>query len=432
MGELVAVRIGGSVAAGGDGVGRLQDGKVVLVEGALPGELVRAELFDQRKDFARGRTVSVLDASPGRVEPPCPQRLAGCGGCGWQHVEVALQAELRARIVSDALARIAHLRGAPEPRVVRLASSGYRTTVRLGVDAAGRPAYRRSHSHDLVVAGSCLVAHPRLEELLVAGRFPGAGSVTLRVGVAGGERIAVMDEAGARPAGLLVERAEVPADVMVVGAPGAGSAARQGARARASGEVGPGAAFHEAAGGRTWRVSARSFFQPGPAAADALAAEVGSAIGDSLGTGDLLVDLYAGVGLLGGSVAARRAARLVAVERSAGAAADARHNLADLDAEVVAGEVGRWQPPPAAAVIADPARPGLGRPGVATVDRSGAGVLVLVSCDPASLARDAGLLLAGGWRLETLSLVDAFAHTPHVECVSRFTRPTGFTRPAGR
>ncbi|MHB1931017.1 MAG: class I SAM-dependent RNA methyltransferase, partial [Acidimicrobiales bacterium] len=77
---------------------------------------------------------------------------------------------------------------------------------------------------------------------------------------------------------------------------------------------------------------------------------------------------------------------------------------------------------PAAAVVADPARPGLGRPGVAAVSATGAGVLVLVSCDPASLGRDAGLLAAGGWRLTSLTLVDAFPHTPHVECVSRFER----------
>jgi len=129
------------------------------------------------------------------------------------------------------------------------------------------------------------------------------------------------------------------------------------------------------------------------------------------------------VGLLGGSVAARRGARLVAVERSAVAAGDARHNLADLDAEVVAAEVGAWDARPAAAVVADPARPGLGRPGVAAAGGTGAGVLVLVSCDPASLGRDAGLLTSAGWRLESLAVLDVFPHTPHVECVSRFTRP---------
>lgn len=429
--EAVTVRVGGSVAVGGDGVGRLADGKVVLVDGALPGELAEVELFDQHKDFARGRAVRILEASPGRVEPPCPERSAGCGGCGWQHVTPELQLGLRARVVADALTRIGHLPDPPPARVVRLPTSAFRTTLRLAVDADGRPAYRRARSHDLVAPGSCMVAHPRLEELVVGGRFPGAASVTLRVGVAGGERLAVLDVApgtrrgprgsngpGRSPGRSPGRRAEpqVPADVVVVGAGRPGGGERSG--------DGPlGAVLHERAGGRTWRVSARSFFQPGPAAAEALVSEVDSAIGDALGPGDALVDLYAGVGLLGGSVAARRGASLVAVERSAPAAADARHNLADLGAEVVAGEVGAWRPGAAAVVVADPARPGLGRPGVAAATGTGAGVLVLVSCDPASLARDAGLLAAGGWRMEGLALVDVFPHTPHVECVSRFTRP---------
>ena len=429
MAEAVTVRVGEAVAVGGDGVARLADGKVVLVEGALPGELVEVDLVDQRKDFARGRAVRIVEASAGRVEPPCPERSAGCGGCGWGHVTPELQLALRARVVADSLSRIGRLADAPAARVVRLPTSAFRTTLRLAVDPEGRPAYHRAHSHDLVAPGSCLVAHPRLEALVVGGRFPGALSVTLRVGIAGGERLAVLDGgpgarrgARSRPGsgrgrGAGAAEVEVPADVVVVGAGRpAGGAERTGAGRS-------GAVFHERAGGRTWRVSARSFFQPGPAAADALVAEVDAALGDAVGPGDVIADLYAGVGLLGGSAAARRGGRLVAVERSVAAVGDARHNLADLDAEVVAAEVGAWRPRPAAAVVADPARPGLGRPGAAAVDGTGAGVLVLVSCDPASLGRDAGLLTASGWRLESLALVDVFAHTPHVECVSRFTRP---------
>lgn len=403
-GAVEEVRLGPTVAVGGDGIGRLADGRVVFVEGALPGERAEVELVEQRRDYARGRLRRVLDAAPGRVAPPCPERARGCGGCGWQHVDADLQVELKAASVADALRRIGRLAEPPEPGVLRLPAAGYRTTVHLAVDGAGRPAYRRGHSHELVAPASCLVTHPRLEELVVGARFPGADRVTLRVGVAGGERLAVpaAGRGGAAGAGL-ASAAVVPPDVAVVGPGGR-------------------AALHEDAGGRRWRVSARSFFQPGPAAASALADLVEHTLAGAAGPGDRLVDLYAGVGLLGGVAAARRGAALVAVEQGRPAAADARHNLADLDAEVVAGEVGAWRPRPAAAVIADPARPGLGRPGVAAVDGTGAAVLVLVSCDPASLGRDAGLLTAGGWALEAVTVVDAFPHTPHIECVSRFVR----------
>jgi tRNA/tmRNA/rRNA uracil-C5-methylase (TrmA/RlmC/RlmD family) len=136
------------------------------------------------------------------------------------------------------------------------------------------------------------------------------------------------------------------------------------------------------------------------------------------------VDAYAGVGLFASVLAARTGARVVAVENDRAAVADARVNLADLDARVVDAEVGRWRlrrdDPVPALVVADPSRTGLGRPGVAALAAALAPRLVLVSCDPASLGRDAALLAAAGYRLVSVALVDAFPDTFHVETVSRF------------
>jgi 23S rRNA (uracil1939-C5)-methyltransferase len=117
---------------------------------------------------------------------------------------------------------------------------------------------------------------------------------------------------------------------------------------------------------------------------------------------------------------------VTAIESEAAAVADALVNLADRDAVVVQGEVGAWRPAagdrPVDAVVADPARSGLGRPGVAALDASGAGRLVLVSCDPASLARDARLLVDLGWRCEEVVVVDTFPDTFHIEAVTGFFR----------
>jgi len=187
------------------------------------------------------------------------------------------------------------------------------------------------------------------------------------------------------------------------------------------------AVVHEVVAGRRFRVSAGSFFQPGPVAAEGLVAAVSEAVGESLSAGGHLVDAYAGVGLFASALGAARGARITAVESDRIAVADARVNLGDLDARVVVSEVGRWRPTgrQASAVdvmVADPARPGLGRPGVATVAALGPPCLVLVSCDPASLGRDVVLLGAAGYRLASVALVDAFPHTFHVETVSRFDR----------
>src|SRR5688572_27489219 len=155
------------VAAGGDAVARDEQGRVVFVEGALPGEVVEAEIVEERSDFARARTVRVLEASPARVAPPCPAVGAGCGGCQWQHVVPREQAVLKRAIVVDALRRIARLPDAPVAEDVwTVPDRAYRTALHLAVED-GRAVYRRRRAHDTVVVEECLVAHPRLEELVV-------------------------------------------------------------------------------------------------------------------------------------------------------------------------------------------------------------------------------------------------------------------------
>jgi 23S rRNA (uracil1939-C5)-methyltransferase len=116
------------------------------------------------------------------------------------------------------------------------------------------------------------------------------------------------------------------------------------------------------------------------------------------------------------------------VERSASSVADARVNLADLDAKVLRLDVDRWRPAPMDLVVADPARAGLGKVGVRNLAATGARRLVLVSCDPGSLGRDAALLGRAGYRWTATSLVDLFPHTPHVESVSCFDRLPGPSR----
>jgi tRNA/tmRNA/rRNA uracil-C5-methylase (TrmA/RlmC/RlmD family) len=386
-----------TMAAGGAALARDADGRVVFVEGALPGERVRARVTDARKDFARAVVVEILEAAPDRVVAPCAALAAGCGGCTWQHVAPAGQIRLKAAIVVDALRRIAKLAEPPAPVAVPLDGPALRTTARLAVSSSGRAGHRRHAGRDAIETDACLAAHPLLEELIVAGRYPGAGQVLLRVSVATGERLVVVERAA--------ERVEVPAGVGVFQA----------------GDRRP-AFVHEDVAGRRFRVSAGSFFQSGPVVAGALVDAVDAAIGDALTQGEVLVDLYAGVGLFASTIGARHPAKVVAVESDPSAAADAHVNLVDLDAKVVAVEVGRWRPRAAGVVVADPSRSGLGRPGAGAVAATGAARVVLVSCDPASLARDTVLLGEAGYRLTSVALVDAFPHTFHVETVSRFDR----------
>jgi 23S rRNA (uracil1939-C5)-methyltransferase len=221
--------------------------------------------------------------------------------------------------------------------------------------------------------------------------------VVLRAGAATGERLVVVD-----PSAVDVD---VPAGVTVVGR----DELRRGVEA----------AVREVVAGRSWRISARSFFQARPDGAEALVAAVRDAVGDQLGPGSRLVDLYCGVGLFAGALAGGGVA-VHAVEGDRSAVADARENLADLDATVVRADVARWHPVPADVVVADPARNGLGREVVTRIAATGAAAVALVACDPASFGRDAGLLAAAGYRLDTVTLVDLFPQTPHIEVVGAF------------
>jgi 23S rRNA (uracil1939-C5)-methyltransferase len=398
------------VEPGGDGVARLDDGRVTFVRGALPGERVAVHLTEAKARFARAEVVEVLDPSPSRVRPPCPLVAAGCGGCGWQHVDVAHQRALKATIVADALRRIGRLAAVPEIAPgPALSPTAHRTTVRAGVHA-GVAALRVHHGHDLVAldADGCLVAHPLVDEVLRRGRFGGAREVTVRAGIATGDRLVVV----APSVGPAVE---VPEGVVVIGV----DELRRGRRAW----------IHEDAGGRRWRVSAGSFFQTradGAAAlADVVAASALPALVAPPGGRASVVDLYGGVGLLGGVLAARAPApvALLVVEANRSSAADARHNLADLPAaRVVRADVRRWRPSKAEVVLADPSRHGLGAEVVDRIAATGARTLVLVSCDAPALGRDAGLLATAGFTLRTATLVDLFPHTPHVEVVTTWQR----------
>ena len=173
-------------AAGGEAIAREDGGRIVFVRGGLPWGGVTAELTTEKKDWARGHVVDVVEAAPGRVTPPCPSRRAGCGGCGWQHLTVDAQRDARVAIVADALRRTG---GIGDPLVERgggVDPFGYRTTVRVAATPDGVAGFRAEQTHDVVPAPECLVAHPALAALLPQLRLDPGVEPTLRVSVATG------------------------------------------------------------------------------------------------------------------------------------------------------------------------------------------------------------------------------------------------------
>ncbi len=405
------------LVAGGDALGRLDDGRVVFVPGGLPGEDVMVRVVEDRRDFVRAALIDVTVADADRVVPMCPLVAEGCGGCDWQHLAPAAQLGQKTQVAREALVRTGRL----DPTWLRPGGSvapwGYRTTMRFAAaarpDASGwsRPGLRRARSNDVVAVGRCPVAHPVLDAMLDGVRLRGVEELTLRVSAATGEATArwtAADTGRRRARG------------------GSGRARRGGAVTGLPEHVATGdsARIVERVAGVDLRVSAAAFFQSGAAAAEVLVRTVAELAGDALSVASRVVDAYGGVGLFAATVVPQ-AAEVVLVESSSAACRDAEVNLRGRTAVIEVSTVEEWRPVPADVVVADPARQGLGRDGVEHVAATGATTVVLVSCDPVAGARDLAMLVAAGFEVTAARVLDLFPQTHHVELVTRLDRIGG-------
>ncbi|SCE77595.1 23S rRNA m(5)U-1939 methyltransferase [Micromonospora haikouensis] len=385
-----------AVAPGGHCVARV-DGQVVFVRHALPGERVVAEVTEVHRGFVRADAVTVLDAAPQRVAPPCPYAKPGlCGGCDLQHVAPAAQLDWKAAVVREQLTRLAGLTDAEIDRLgVRVAALpggplGWRSRVRYAVDAAGRAGLLKHRSHEVVPVDRCLIAHPAIQALPVLGRpWPAAEAVEAVASTGGDVTITALPPDGS----VAVPPIDGPVTV------------------------------REVAAGREWTLPASGFWQVHPAAADTLVGAVLDLLDPQ--PGEPAWDLYGGAGLFAAAVAARvgPAARVTVVESAGEGVAAARDNLRDLPGvEVVAARVEtalarRRITGPVDLVVLDPPRSGAGARVVRDVVAAGPRAVAYVACDPAAFARDVRTFAEAGWELAELRGFDLFPMTRHVELV---------------
>jgi tRNA/tmRNA/rRNA uracil-C5-methylase (TrmA/RlmC/RlmD family) len=421
-------------AHGGWCIARPADGPVLFVRHALPGERVLARITEVTSRLARAEAVEVLAASPDRVVPPCPYaRPGGCGGCDWQHATLPAQRALKAAVIRQQLRRMARLdreitvealpgdqdagQGpAADDTQRRGAGLRWRTRVQFAVRDDGVAGLRAHRSHQVIDVGECLIAHPAITDLDLTGRrWPGEASVEALVATGSGERAVIVSPG--RHAETSAE--QVPADTVL---------RRAGPRNRRLTPVRGRGYLSQHAAGRDWRVSAGAFWQVHPAAADTLTAAVLADLEPR--PGDVALDLYCGAGLFAGVLAPAvgPSGMVVGVEADDAAVRDARHNLREWPwARVHKGDatsvLTRGGLPPARLAVADPPRAGLAREVIEylSADQNGVDRFAYVSCDPATLARDIGLLTGRGWVLHGLRAFDAFPMTHHVECVATLT-----------
>jgi len=373
-----------SLAAGGDGVGHLPDGRVAFVPFAAPGDLLRVRIVESRARFARARILDLLEPGPARVDPVCPA-FGSCGGCAWQHVDYAAQLDAKREILVEALRRIGGLEPPVGPVLPSPSQYAYRGRTRMRV-AGGRVGYLRRRSHALCAVSRCPVLVPALERRL--------GELAAHPPAEEGEWE------------LAIGSGEVRAAPIAAGAAGR---------------------IHLEVGGRRVGVSAGVFAQSNALLLEELAARVA----ESAGGGSLAVELFAGAGFLTVGLAARFG-RTVAVESDPDALRDLRANLAEagLDrVEVVGERVERALPRLAGlgpdVLVLDPPRTGLPRGSARDLAAVRPERIVYLSCDPATLARDLAELSALGYGLRGVLGIDLFPQTPHLEALAALERATG-------
>lgn len=420
VGERYEVEVG-PVAHGGHCVAR-HEGRVLFVRHALPGERVVALVTDGTgtSRFLRADAVEILVPSKDRITAPCPFSGPGrCGGCDWQHATPGAQRRLKADVITEQLAHLAHLTpgeagwdGSVEPhpgdKVPAGEVPGWRTRVQYAVDpASGRAGLRRHRSHDVEPIDRCLIAATGIRELGVeSARWPETAAVDAITATGSSDRQVVVTPARGGRLPLVSLNREV--SVMRVD--------EQGGVHRVHGR----GFVRERAADRTWRVSSGGFWQVHPAAADTLVAAVLDGLAPE--AGDTAIDLYCGVGLFAG-VLAERVRAVLGIESAKRAVEDAQHNLRDLDnVRIEHGKVERVLPRTGITetdlVVLDPPRAGAGREVVGRVSALGPRRIAYVACDPAALARDLSFFAAEGYRPVSIRAFDLFPMTHHVECVA--------------
>ncbi|HEY6359337.1 MAG TPA: 23S rRNA (uracil(1939)-C(5))-methyltransferase RlmD [Vicinamibacterales bacterium] len=426
----------------GQGVGRI-DGLVVFVTGGLPGETARVAVDSVKRNYISAHVVSIEKASPQRVASICPV-FPMCGGCQVLHLGYDAQLMWKRRMVMDALTRLGGLTGSPVDDVVPTpADVGVRYRNKVGLVTrfhAGEMqlGFYASRTHRVVRIERCPVLLPRLDAAVqalvglakdVPQPFSAAKHIVARASATGDDLVISFN--GEKPnkalGGIAQElRHRIPA---LTGLCNTWEPENENAQFGSRFATIWGApTLHETVAGAQLRFGITSFFQINTAVLELIAQRLLA----ELAGARRVVDLYCGVGtfavILGMHGVASTGVewfKPAADECAANAAANGVVNAAFEHAsalEAVSGERGRTLLAGADAVILDPPRKGCEPLVLAAIARHAVRRIVYVSCNPATLARDAKMLVEAGYRIDRVTPYDMFPQTGHVEVVTIFSK----------
>ncbi|MBI3742161.1 MAG: 23S rRNA (uracil(1939)-C(5))-methyltransferase RlmD [Chloroflexi bacterium] len=380
----------------------------MFVPYGIAGETVRVEIVAEKKNFARGRIVEIVEAAPARVTPRCAH-FGDCGGCQWQHIAYDAQLQFKTQIVRVQFARIGKMPDAIVRETIGMREPWrYRNNAQFVCDDAGRLCFRAFESNALVRIKECHIIHPLIDEMFHALELDGAGfsGVTLRAGANTNQKMIMLESPDNAPPEIEMDE---PASIAFQ-VPSGETVALIGNEK-----------LSERLRDREFAFSPTSFFQVNTEMAEQLVALVEKYLAPR--ATDILLDAYGGVGVFGLMLAAR-VARVIEIEENPRAVKDARANAANISKiEFHVGAVEKILPRIESRidlVVADPPRAGMDARVIDALIAQKPRAIAYVSCDPATLARDARKLVDGGFVLREVQPVDMFPQTYHIECVAWF------------
>ncbi|MCF0220662.1 MAG: class I SAM-dependent RNA methyltransferase [Fibrobacter sp.] len=379
---------------GGEGMGRLPDGRVCFVAGALPGELCKVLLTIQKKDFTRGRVLEILEQNPHRVKPRCP--LYGrCGGCSLQHLDSERQAEYLAQVERENFKRLAHADLPANFKVHTGNPWNYRNRARVvfcgsreGCSCFG---FREQESNHAIAFKNCPVLTQGLNDFL---KGPAKSIRARELNVFDNGKGQVSYYYDGMPASEFQKNAVSLVDI----------------------------------GGRQIQSDASVFFQSNLGLLPELVDAVCKAVDDGIATGEAsdewLIDLFSGVGFFA-ALLQDRFKRVTTVERDEGCLRHAKVNLS-AKAENVSAPAEDWLAENVvdipATLIVDPPRTGLPKAALEAIARSSVKKMIYVSCDPVTLARDFAKLAEFGFVMKSAEAFAFYPQTPHMEMLAVLSR----------
>lgn len=395
---------------GGDTLARLPDGRAVFIPYALPEELLRIRLVEEKERYARGVISEILTPSPDRIQPRCPH-FQDCGGCHYQHIPYKEQLRIKENILVDQLRRVGKIDSPPVKPIHPSPSPwNYRNHIQFHIAEDGRPGFLKNRSSEIVPIQECHLPEESLNRIWPSfslDYIPGLDRISLRAGEEGQDTLILLESQGQEPFEFSVD---LPLSAVLQG---------PGGQIVLSGDdftIIPVLDF-------PFVVSAGSFFQTNTQVAENLVDYMLEIL--PLEEDTVCLDVYCGVGLFSAFLAPR-VKKVIGIESSPSAVEDFLYNLADFENvelyDLPAEDVLSVLDISPDIILLDPPRAGLSTTVLDSVVKLDPDLVAYISCDPATLARDIERFNKKGFSLEESTPFDMFPQTYHIESFNLLRR----------